>query len=210
MAAQPTWYPSYHDRSEKPISVWFGTDWDEIVEKDGWIFVQKGNAYAAVRVVLWDEEFERQKKMVGEGAQMYFNSAEDEPTVKLRDDCYKWNDERTYIMLENKFSPVIIEAGRKADHPALADFITDVLDNPIELYKTVVPGFNILVYTGSGDDAREIEFNAANNAIPTIGGEYIDYSYLKLFDSPYLQSDYKSGLISILFDGEQTVLDFRN
>ncbi len=210
MVAQPTWYPSYQSRYEKPIGVWLGTDWDELIEKDGWIFVQKGSAYAAVRVVLWDEEFEKQKKMLGEGAQMYFNSAYDDPTVKLREDCYKWNEERTYITLENKFSPVIIEAGRKADHPTLADFMADVLDNPIELYKTVVPGFNILVYTGCGDDAPEIEFNAANNSIPTIGGEYIDYSYPKLFDSPYLQSDYKSGLIKASFAGEQVMWDFGN
>jgi len=51
---------------------------------------------------------------------------------------------------------VIIEAGRVADYPTLEAFKTAVLGNPPELYKTVVPGDHILVYSGCGATAKEI------------------------------------------------------
>ena len=37
-----------------------GKDWDQRIETDGWIFVQKGNSYAAVRPVMWDEQYEKE------------------------------------------------------------------------------------------------------------------------------------------------------
>jgi hypothetical protein len=83
-----------------------------------------------------------------------------------------------------------------------------VLANPLRLYKTVVPGDHILVYTGCGDTAREITFNTGVSQIPTIGDEPVDYSYPMTFDSPYLKSTYKSGVVSINCGGENLVLDF--
>ncbi len=68
--------------------------------------------------------------------------------------------------------------------------------------------FDILIYKGCGEDAEEIIFNSANSEIPTVGGEYIDYSYPKLFDSPYLESEYESGIIKIRKDDQELVLDF--
>lgn len=203
----PTWFPSYYGRHEKPIGVWFGNDWDKLEEVDGWIFVEKGNAYAAVRVVLWDKEYEEQKK-TGKGTQVFFHGAKDDPTVRLRTDCYQWGYDRNFIILEDKFSPVIIEAGRKADYPSLNDFIEAVTAGQIALYKTVVPGFDVLVYTGSAADAPEIVFNAANNAVTTFDGEHIDYSYPMTFDSPWLKSEYDSGKIEIGYGGYEHFLDF--
>jgi hypothetical protein len=112
------------------------------------------------------------------------------------------------IVLEDRFSPVIIEAGRRADYPTLEAFMADVLDNPIALHKTVVPGLNELVYTGTDTAAPEIVFNAANGEIPTVSGEHVNYSHPKTFDSPYLQSPYKSGKTAITFGGERLELDF--
>jgi hypothetical protein len=158
--------------------------------------------------VLWDEAHERKHRELGTGAQANFNAAEDTPTVKLRADSYRWNETQTMIVLADRFSPVIIEAGSRADYPNLEAFMADVLDNPLALYKTVVPGLNELVYTGTGRAAREIVFNAANNEIPTVGGEAVNYRHPLTFDSPYLKSPYKSGKIALAFDGERLELDF--
>ncbi len=190
------------------MGIWFGIDWDEQIERNGWIFVQKGRAYAAVRPVLWDEEYERQRKKRTEGNQIYFNSPDDPPTVKLREDCYSWNQDRSILILEDAHSPVIIEAGRRSDYPTLEDFVTAVVDNPIALYKTVLPGSNILVYSGS-KDAPEIVFNAGVPQVPTIGGEPVNYSDPMTFDSPYLKSAYGSGKIHIEYGGESLLLDFQ-
>ena len=111
-------------------------------------------------------------------------------------------------MLEDAHSPVIIEAGSRSDYPTMSDFAADVLDNPIALYKTVMPGSNILVYSGCSEDAPEIVFNAGVPQIPTIGGEPVNYRYPMTFDGPYLKSEYESGKILIEYGGEQHNLDF--
>ena len=112
------------------------------------------------------------------------------------------------IVLEDKFSPVIIEGGQKGDYPTLEAFMEDILDNDIKLYQNVVPGYNTLVYTGCGEEAEEIVFNAGTTEIPTIGGAYIDYSYPMAFESPYMSSAYKSGKIALKMDGDELHLDF--
>lgn len=207
----PDWFPG-PDQAEygyaRRIAIHLGRDWDRREEKSGWIFLQKGNAYAAVRPVLWDEAYEKKQVGRGIGNQALFHSAEASPTVRLREDSYRWTDDRTMIVLEDRFSPVIIEAGSSTDYATLAAFMADVLDNPIALHKTVVPGLNELIYTGTGGDAREIVFNAANNEIPTVGGQYVDYKYPQTFDSPYMKSPYKSGKIALAFLDENLVLDF--
>ncbi len=205
----PEWYPA-SSMDSKTIGIYFGSNWDQRVEKDGWIFVQKGNAYAAVRPILWDEKYEKEHKTTTGSTQANFNAPNDIPTVQLRDDCYRWNEDRTVLILEDKYSPVIIQAGRVADYPALENFMADVLDNPIALYKTVVPGSNILVYKGCGKKAEELVFNAGTPEIPTIGSKPVNYNYPMTFDSPYLQSEYKSGKIQIQYGDEKLKLDFSN
>ena len=124
------------------------------------------------------------------------------------EDAYSWTRDHTVIELKDKFAPVIIEGGLKEDYSTLDAFMADVLDNDLKLYKTVVPGFNVLVYSGCGEDAKEIVFNAGTIEIPTIGGEYIDYSYPMVFDSPYMKSEYKSGKIELQYGEEKLNLDF--
>jgi hypothetical protein len=206
-AVHPDWFP-VNVAYDQPVGIWFGTEWDRREEADGWIFVQRGNAYAAVRPVLWDEEYEERNKKSTTGNQVFFHAPDDAPTVRLRTDCYRWNDDRTILLLEDNHTATVIEAGSKADHPTMEAFMLDVLDNPIALYKTVVPGDNILVYTGCGENAREMVFNCGAPEIPTVGGEPIDYSHPMTFDSPYLGSVYRSGKIRIAFEGESLDLDF--
>ncbi|MEM7683038.1 MAG: hypothetical protein AAF288_13880 [Planctomycetota bacterium] len=203
----PDWFPA-NIRSDLEVGIWMGKDWDRKEEVDGWVFVQSGEAYAAVRPVLWDEEYERNKWKKAEGSQSNFNKAGDDQTVKLRTDAYAWNDAGTILLVEGNHTPVLIEAGHADDYADLEAFMADVLDNPLALYKTVVPGDHTLVYTGSGSGAQEMTFNTAAPAIPTVGGAPIDYSHPMTFDSPTMQSVYKSGVIHIEFDGDVLELDF--
>lgn len=206
-SVHPDWFPMT-PIANKEMGLWFGTDWDRREECAGWIFVQKGNAYGAVRTVLWDEAFEKENSVRGSGTQTLFNGPEDKPTVKISETSFSWNENKSVAKLEDKYAPVIIEAGRKAEYPTLEFFMEDVLDNPLALYKTVVPGYNILVYTGCGEDAKEIVFNAGSPQIPIVGGEYVNYSTPWLFNSPYINSTYKSGKIEIRHGNEVLNLDF--
>jgi hypothetical protein len=103
---------------------------------------------------------------------------------------------------------VIFEAATTDDYPTLEEFEKKILANEIKLQKTVVPGWYVLMYKGIGKDAEEIYFNAANNEMPMVNGEYIDYNYPRLFDSPYMNSDYKSGVIKVDFAGAEKIFDF--
>jgi len=207
---QPDWYPSQRPLEMEPqvAAVFTGTDWDEKIDRDGWVFLKKGDAYAAVRVVLWDQAYEDEHSKKGSGNQVGFNSYDSDATVKLSTTAYQWSKDKEFIELQAPYSPVIIQAGRKAQYQSFENFMTSILGNPIALYKTVSPGCNILVYSPYGADKEEMVFNAANDDIPMIDGKYIDYSYPMTFDSPYLKSAYKSGKVELQFGDEHLSLDF--
>ncbi len=203
----PDWYPLYKQRTDQ--GVYIGNAWDEKIEKLGWIFLRKGDVYAALRVVLWDKEFEEEKaKKKNSGTQIFFHGPEDDPTVKLSENCYTLRDDDKFIVLNNLYSPIIIQAGDKKQFESFEKFMTDVQSASIALYKTVVPTFNILVFTPPGKDAAEMVFNAANNEIPMLDGKYINYELPMTFDSPYLKSEYKSGKIEIQYGDEKLNMDF--
>ena len=86
--------------------------------------------------------------------------------------------------------------------------MADILDNPLVLDKTVVPGFHILRYRGCGENAKELYFNLANSEMSMVGGQRVDYAPDLLFDSPYLKSEYNSGVIVIRKDDQELRLDF--
>ena len=70
------------------MGIWLGTDWDQQNETGGWVFVQKGRAYAELRPVLWDETCEKERQKRTQGNQIFFNALDDQSTVKLREDYY--------------------------------------------------------------------------------------------------------------------------
>ena len=199
----PDWFPGKNQDSE-PFGVYIGKGHDEVVEKGGWLFIRQGNAYVAIKVVL-DQKIDPENP---DDLEWYTESKA--LTAALDNDAYEWNPERTIIRFRDRFSPLILETARKADYPTFGAFQEDILDNPIQLSNTVVPEWYTFTYTGCGDDAQEIYFNAANSEIPMVGGKRIDYAYPMTFDSPYLKSEYNSGKIRIEYGGETLDLDFSN
>lgn len=184
----PDWFPA-RDTGSLEYGIYFGDKLDRIVERGGWIFVEHGDAYLGVRVVM------------GEYAQGWTILADDASsgrTSELVEESYEWNPERTMVHLKDKFAGMIFEASRRAHHATLEAFIEDILKNPLVLEKTVVPGFHVLRYRGCGANAEEMTFNLANNEIPMLGGRRIEYAPDKLFDSPYLKSVYNSGIIEFM------------
>lgn len=208
-AMHPEWFPADPNRYNQRMGLWFGNDWDAKIEEAGWVFVRKGDTYAAVRPVLWDEKYERTlPDTTSVGNQIFFNPPFSAPTVKLCDSCYGWNEAGTIMTLPDNYTVLIIEAGSKAEFGSFEAFKADTLDNAIALYKTVVPGFHVMTYTGSGTDREEITFNAGAPELPMVGGRYVDYAPAKLFDSPTMQSEYDSGIITLRFGDKEIALDF--
>jgi hypothetical protein len=205
MQANPALYPSYDDIYDREFGLYFGAEWDQLEETGGWIFARKGNVYVAVRILLCRKDDNPLAWAMGNDKY--------KGIVQLNDNSYSWNEDQTIVRLHHKYSPIIIEAGRKADFPALTDFRQTILGNRLELYPTVVTQDTafLLVYQGAGKDAKEIYFNAANtDDIPRIGGEGVNYSYPYTFQSPYVQSEYNSGVIRISKHKHELVLNFNN
>ena len=149
-----------------------------------------------------------EKKKKNGGTQAHFHDAHDEPTVKLHDQPYSYTEDRKFIVLQDRFAPVIIQAGDQQQYGSFEAFMAATQQAPIALHKTVVPTFNILLFTPPQENAPEMVFNAANNEIPMLDNDYIIYEHPMTFDSPYLKSEYKSGKIQIQYGGE--TLDLLN
>ncbi|MCA9744359.1 hypothetical protein KC734_22660 [candidate division KSB1 bacterium] len=194
----PEWYPA-KIIADKDFGIYFGDNHDRLLEKDGWIFVENGDAFLAVRVVE------------GEYAQGWTIGQTDSTsglTSELIEESYTWSPDKKMIFLHDKYAGMIFEASRRVHHKTLEDFMADILDNELILEKTVVPGFHILRYKGCGPNAKELYFNLANNEISMIGGKRINFAPDMLFDSPFIQSKYNSGIIKISKDDRELVLDF--
>jgi hypothetical protein len=194
----PDWFPAKEIGGQQ-YGVLFSENLDRIEEKAGWVFVQHGNAYLALRPIVGEYY---------QGWTILKDNSTPGLTSEVLADSYEWNDDRTLIRIKDKYAGIIFEASRKAHHGTLNNFMEDILDNPLILEKTVVPGWHLLRYRGCGQNAKELYFNLANNEIPMVGGQRINYSPKMLFDSPYMKSEYKSGIITISKDDNQMILDF--
>ena len=194
----PDWFPG-KSRYSLDYGVSFYENLDKVVEKDGWIFVEHGDAYLAIRVVVGE---------YSQGWTILKDQASPGSTSELMQKGYQWSKDKNFIRIKDNYAGMIFEASRRANHETLDVFISDILDNSLALDKTVVPGWHILRYRGCGKNAKELYFNLANNEISMVDGKRIDYSPEMLFDSPYIKSKYNSGVITVSKDDRKMVLDF--
>jgi hypothetical protein len=203
MQINPDWFPTYDQLYDVGFGVYVGSGWQTRIEQDGWLFLEQGDTYAAIRILRLKSDPD--PLAFAKGTDQYAHHVEHEEV------SYTWNEGRTILRLVNKFSPIIIEAGRRADYPTLADFQQQILANKLDIHKTVATHETKIIVVYKGVEADEIVFNAANPAdVPTIGGETIDYTYPKTFDAPCLQADYDRGVVTVGKGDCAMVMDFRN
>jgi len=198
----PDWFPR-SSKDSQPFGLYFSGELDRLEDENGWIFAEEGDAYVAVRVVkgVYQTSVDAQSENT-EWLRYQAKEAIEEP---LDPQAYRWNPERTMVLLKDRHSPVIIEAGRRSDLPTLDDFKRKIARNPLSLRKTTVPGNYTLHYSSGGQD---FYFNAANAEIPQVNGRSIDYFHSHAFDSPYLKGVYGTGVVTVSDGREKMVLDF--
>jgi hypothetical protein len=184
----PDWYPA-KIMIDNDYGIYIGDKHDRIVEKEGWIFIENGDAFLAVRAILGND------KKPGVQSELVRNS-------------YTWREDKKMILFTDKYSGMIFETSRRTHHRTLDAFIADILDNLLVLDKTVVAGFNVLRYKGCGENAKEMYFNLANNEMSMIGGERVDYEPDMLFDSPFMRSKYQSGIFEINKGKRSMIINF--
>ena len=155
----------------------------EPIEKNGIVFVNAGKSYAAIRVPVGDYIWR-------EGGLDY--TAETGSKRK--------GPPGRVMQLKQEYAPVILEVMTQAQAGSFEDFQKKVMTHKPEMagkllsYKTIY-----------GDT---LTLDTSHKQVPTINGNPVNYAPEKVYDSPFLQSVYDSGIITISKGKRTRVLDF--
>jgi len=107
-----------------------------------------------------------------------------------------------WLVCENKDTPVILEAGRKSDFGGFEAFRKRVLAQSVSMEDS------LLTYRSLGGDT--LTFYADRSRLPEINRKPVELAPDKAYDSPFVQSDWDSGVVTIQFGDEKRVLDFND
>ncbi len=120
--------------------------------------------------------------------------------VKVVYGGYTWQT-ANWLKCSEVYTPVIIEAARKSDFADFQAFKTAVLNNPIS-YTNKVLTYQGLLNSGN------FTFYADSWQSPLLNGQPINYKPQFTFQSPYLNEDWASGVVTISKDARALTLDF--
>ena len=152
--------------------------------KDGDIvFIEAPGAYAAVRVgqggfTLTDQVFKGTKE---EG------TAFSSPPANI-------------VLPDNEYAPVILEVMAKS---AVKNF--DDFKSKVKASKPKMEGALLKYTTIYGD---ELTLDTSYKKKPSINGKTVDYAPKKVFDSPFLNADFDSGIVTISKGARKKILNF--
>jgi hypothetical protein len=167
-----------HARGQR---VWFSAALKR-TEEGGWVFAEVPRAYAACRIVRGEAKWEP-----------------DDP--KQHHEATRKPDEGMWLACADEYSPIIIEVARKCDFADFEAFKSAIKANPLSLQN------GVLRYQGLAD-AGEFTFYTESPQPPLLNGKPINFRPPKVYDSPFIQSDYDSGVVVLQKDQRRVVLDF--
>jgi hypothetical protein len=109
----------------------------------------------------------------------------------------------TWLACEDEFTPIIFEVARKSDFPDLAAFKSAIGSSPLSVED------GVLRYRSSfyGD---ELTFHADSAEPPRVNGKPVDFRPSNTYDSPFIQSEWGSGIVTLQKDGRRVVLNFND
>ena len=167
-----------------PMIVWVSQQGMAAPEREGdLVFVRTEGAYAVIRIV-------------GGGFQLNderLSSPSLEGPTRVAPPGW-------VIQPKDDFAPVIIDVMAKADIKDLAEFkrlakdSRPKMDGPLLSYRSM--------------DGDLLTFHTRATTPPTINGEAVDYAPRNVLESPFLSSEYNSGIVTIRHGNRTKVLDF--
>ena len=156
------------------------------VEEGGIVFLEaEAGAYAAIRAVRGNYSFNDEIYTIN----------------KPEGYVYRTNPGKTMV-LEDQYSPVILEVMAKADAGGFDAFKAKVKSCELRWEGSVLH-----YQTVYGDT---MTFDTSYQTIPTINGKPINYAPDRVFDSPFLVSEYNSGVVTIQKGDRRKILDFND
>jgi hypothetical protein len=147
------------------------------------VFVETDGAYVAIRVV--GNKFKLTEKEVS-------NPSIEGPT--------RVAPPGRVIQPEGDFAPVILEVMAKKDVAGFDAFKAKVKANQPEMKGS------LLVYRTIYGDS--LTFDTGQKRIPLINGKPVDYTPRMVLESPFLNADYDSAVVTIQKGEQRKVLDF--
>lgn len=118
---------------------------------------------------------------------------------------YQWAPEQAnrrgqWLVPAEPWTPIIIQVATARDVGSYEDFQNQVMRTPLRVEK------GILEYQSLAGD--KFAFFSDYSRPPQVNGEAIDYRAQKSFDSPFIQSERDSGVVTVRKDQRSLVLDF--
>ena len=120
--------------------------------------------------------------------------------VKCVTGGYYWAKDTRWMVCNNRYSPVVIEVDKKSNYSSYTAFQNKVLAQPLTYDGKVLKRTSIY-----GD---ELVFYADRTSLPKVNDQLIDLRPTRVFDSPYVKSDFNSGVVEITKNQRKLVLDF--
>ena len=127
--------------------------------------------------------------------------------VRVVDGTYYWDTTKNanmgkWLICENEYTPVILEVAEKSKYQSFGDFREAIKKQAVAFQR------NTLKYKGLYGDS--FVFFADHSQSPTINDVTVDYAPDRAFDSPFLQSVWNSGIVTIKKGERELQLDFNN
>ena len=164
--------------------VWMSSDGlSSPTVEDGVVFVESEGAYAAIRVATGG--FELQKEVL---------------SVKSQDRSIRNSPAGVMVVPKMEDSPVILEVMAKSRVNSFGEFKKQVRACEMKMDGAVLKYQSIY-----GDT---FTFDSSYRGVPTINGMPVNYAPNKVLESPFLNADYNSGVVSISRKKTSHTLDF--
>ena len=106
-----------------------------------------------------------------------------------------------WLRCVNEFSPVILEVAKKSDYSDLAAFQKAILANSMK-WKNNTLDYESSLYT------TKLTFHADYSKVPEVDGVPVNYNPKKVYDSPFIQGDFDSGVVTIQKGDRKMIVDF--
>jgi hypothetical protein len=161
--------------------IWFDRSLKR-VEREEWVFAEAPQAFIAVRIARG-------------GGTWRADSVEQRREGKGRDGVGEW------WVLNDAFSPVILEVARAKAYVSFDAFQSDILANALTWNDTNV------VYRSEGYGTT-LTLPLSADTPPLIDGTPVNLAPTRVYDSPFLKGDFGTGVMTIQKGANARTLDF--
>ncbi|TAE77122.1 MAG: hypothetical protein EAZ84_05535, partial [Verrucomicrobia bacterium] len=126
--------------------------------------------------------------------------------IKVLDGGFTWrNDEEPaypgqWMVLDKEYSPVVMELGRASDFGNFSAFQEQILGNSLTFANSIVN------YQSTLGDTLTLHSNYSQS--PRVNGATLNFKPTKAYDSPFVWSDFNSGVVNLQKGERQLTLDF--